>query len=66
MSECVLYYVEARAAEFDAHVDKDGNIVLDSFPEMESLEFSIWCSSCGLVGSDKYEAHGISEDWEVM
>lgn len=67
MSECVLSYTELRTVEFDVHVDKDGNIVTDSLPEtLDSFESSIWCSECGLVGYDEYEAHGISEDWEVM
>ena len=27
---------------------------------------SAWCTACGKLGSEDYEKHNISEDWEMV
>lgn len=62
-----LTYVDTVVREADATVDKDGNIVITSVPEvLDYYDSEIYCSACGLLGSDEYEAHGISENWELL
>lgn len=63
-----ISYVEDRTVEFISVVDENGNVKpLTSYPDvLESHDSSLWCSECSRLGADEYEAHGISEDWEVV
>lgn len=52
-------------------VTPDGNITLPEDPGYDTnvldvLELSLWCDKCEKLGSDEYEAHGISEDWQEV
>lgn len=68
MKDHIMSYIELRTVEFDAHVDIDGNIVLDTHPDVLDIhESSIYCNNCGReLGFDDYDDHGISEDWELL
>ena len=48
-------------------VVESGHVSLGENYKEEVLDVessSIWCDTCGLLGSDDYERHGIAEDWE--
>ena len=62
-----LSYVEDVTREARAEVDDDGNVVLvDEFDTLDVGDSSLWCDRCGLVTFTEYEAHGLSEYWEVV
>lgn len=49
--------------------DDYGNIrVVDGYKEelIDTLESRVWCSECGLLGSDEMEDHGLVEDWQEV
>jgi hypothetical protein len=42
--------------------------VQDEYDEeiLDTEETSIWCSKCHRLGSDEYETHGISQEWQEV
>lgn len=68
MAEHRITYVEDRTVEVGVTVNSDGDLVLDESTEstLAVHESSVWCSRCGRLGDDEYEAHGISDCWEVV
>jgi hypothetical protein len=62
-----LSYVEDVVREARAEVDEDGNVVIvDGFDNLDVGDSSLYCSECGLVTWPEYEAHGLSDFWEVV
>lgn len=61
-----IRYIQRVTEEWVAEVDEDGNIVLSdgSMEILDVHETELWCNTCdGLVD---YEAHGISDYWQVV
>ena len=62
-----LTYVDDVSREFAATVNEHGDIVPSGEADILDIhDNSIWCSTCGRLGSDEYEDHGISDCWQVM
>lgn len=62
-----LTYVEDITYETTCKVDDNGNLELVGKGQpIEVQETSIWCDTCGRLGEDEYEDHGISDDWQVV
>lgn len=72
MSKCdgAITYVEDRTVEYGAEVTEDGNIICIRMPHgpdvLDVHDSSLWCSTCGRLGSDEFAAHGLVNDWEVV
>lgn len=65
-----LSLVRTEINSYDhVEVTENGDITLgENYSEevLDVLETSIWCDKCKKLGSDEYEAHGISEDWQEV
>jgi hypothetical protein len=50
-------------------VTEYGDIRIPDHCKEEILDYegsSVWCSECGMLGSDEYEDHGVSDCWQEV
>lgn len=59
-------YVEDVTRSARVEVDEEGNLVMvDGYDDLDVGDSSLYCDLCGLIMRFDYEAHGLSEFWEV-